>query len=58
LGEDELMAAMMHDKKFKENTMVFIVPDAIGSVSIVKDIPQQLVRDILKQLRKGGKANV
>jgi len=58
LGEDDLMEAMMHDKKFKENTMVFIVPDAIGSVSIVKDIPQQLVRDILKQLRKGGEAHV
>ncbi|GIO30877.1 MULTISPECIES: 3-dehydroquinate synthase [Paenibacillus] len=58
LSEDDLMAAMMHDKKFKENTMVFIVPDAIGAVSIVKDIPQQLVRDILKQLRKGGETHV
>ncbi len=58
LDEDDLMEAMMHDKKFKEGTMVFVVPDSIGSVSIVKDIPQQLVRDILKQLRKGGEAHV
>ncbi|MWV44714.1 3-dehydroquinate synthase [Paenibacillus sp. HJL G12] len=58
LNEDDLMAAMMHDKKFKEGTLVFVVPDSIGSVSIVKDIPQTLVRDILKQLRKGGKVNV
>lgn len=58
LNEDELMAAMMHDKKFKEGTMVFVVPDSIGSVSIVKDIPQTLVRDILKQLRKGGEVHV
>lgn len=58
LKEDDLMAAMKHDKKFKEGTMIFVVPDSIGSVSIVKDIPEQLVRDILKQLRKGGEAHV
>ncbi|GAB6990300.1 3-dehydroquinate synthase [Paenibacillus pini] len=58
LNVDEIMAAMMHDKKFKEGFMVFIIPDAIGAVSIVSDIPEQDVRDVLEQLRDGGEAIV
>ncbi|WP_342436228.1 3-dehydroquinate synthase [Paenibacillus sp. FSL L8-0436] len=51
-GEDELMAAMMHDKKFKEGKMTFIVPDSIGSVSIVNDVQQSSVREVIAQLKK------
>lgn len=51
-NEDELMEAMMHDKKFKEGKMTFIVPDAIGSVSIVNDVQESLVREVLGQLKK------
>ncbi|HEY4429620.1 MAG TPA: 3-dehydroquinate synthase [Paenibacillus sp.] len=50
--EDELMDAMMHDKKFKEGKMTFIVPDAIGSVSIVNDVQESLVREVLAELKK------
>lgn len=50
--EDELMDAMMHDKKFKEGKMTFIVPDSIGSVSIVNDVQESLVREVLAQLKK------
>ena len=32
------MEAMMHDKKFAEGTMVFIVPVAIGKVEINKSV--------------------
>ena len=32
------MGAMMHDKKFAEGTMVFIVPTAIGKVEINKSV--------------------
>lgn len=53
-GEDELMEAMMHDKKFKEGKMTFIVPDAIGSVSIVNDVQPSMVREVLAQLKKEG----
>lgn len=53
-GEDELMEAMMHDKKFKEGKMTFVVPDAIGSVSIVNDVPQHVVREVISQLKKEG----
>lgn len=50
--EDELMDAMMHDKKFKEGKMTFIVPDAIGVVSIVNDVQQSAVREVIAQLKK------
>lgn len=53
--EDELMDAMKHDKKFKEGKMTFIVPDAIGSVSIVNDVQESLVREVLAQLKKEEK---
>jgi 3-dehydroquinate synthase len=55
LSTDDIMNAMMHDKKFREGHMLFIIPESIGSVSIVKDIPEQLVRDTIDQLREGGK---
>ncbi|MNI08323.1 3-dehydroquinate synthase [compost metagenome] len=51
---DELMEAMMHDKKFKEGKMTFIVPDSIGAVSIVNDVQQSAVREVLAQLKKEG----
>jgi 3-dehydroquinate synthase len=53
-GEDELMEAMMHDKKFKEGRMTFIVPEAIGAVSIVNDVQASDVREVIAQLKKEG----
>jgi 3-dehydroquinate synthase len=53
-SEDELMEAMMHDKKFKEGRMTFIVPDAIGAVSIVGDVQASDVRGVIAQLKKEG----
>ncbi|AIQ59544.1 3-dehydroquinate synthase [Paenibacillus borealis] len=50
--EDELMEAMMHDKKFKEGRMTFIVPDSIGAVSIVGDVQASDVRGVIAQLKK------
>ncbi|WP_151734480.1 3-dehydroquinate synthase [Paenibacillus tengchongensis] len=52
--EEALMEAMMHDKKFKEGQMTFIVPDSIGAVSIVDDIRQEDVRGVIAQLQKEG----
>ncbi|WP_238650041.1 3-dehydroquinate synthase [Paenibacillus piscarius] len=54
VGEEELMEAMMHDKKFKEGRMTFIVPEAIGVVSIIKDVQQGDVREVIAQLKKEG----
>ncbi|WP_371916013.1 3-dehydroquinate synthase [Paenibacillus sp. P3E] len=53
-SEDELMEAMMHDKKFKEGKMTFIVPDSIGVVSIVNDVQQSAVREVISQLKEEG----
>ncbi|WP_248930852.1 3-dehydroquinate synthase [Paenibacillus hamazuiensis] len=52
LNTDEIMNAMMHDKKFKEGKMVFIVPQAIGKVEIRKDVSADWVRDIVEQLKR------
>ncbi|GAB6929967.1 3-dehydroquinate synthase [Paenibacillus sp. JCM 10914] len=51
---DQIMDAMQHDKKFTEGQMVFIVPEAIGSVSIVKDVPVEAVRSVVEQLKGEG----
>lgn len=50
---DSIMHAMMHDKKFKEGRMVFIIPVDIGAVKIRSDVPVDWVRETLVQLKKG-----
>lgn len=52
MSVDSIMSAMMHDKKFKEGTMVFIVPVAIGKVEIMKNISAELVREIVAELKE------
>jgi len=52
LDTDKIMAAMMHDKKFKDGKMVFIVPTAIGSVEIRNDVSADLVREIVNELKE------
>lgn len=49
---DAIMAAMQHDKKFKEGKMVFVVPKRIGEVEIRNDVPAQWVRDIVERLKE------
>jgi len=44
----------MHDKKFKEGKMTFIVPDAIGTVSIINNVEELAVREVIAQLKKEG----
>lgn len=53
-GEDEIIDAMMHDKKFKEGRITFIVPDDIGTVSIVEGVEESMVREVIGQLKKEG----
>ncbi len=52
LDIDEIMSAMMHDKKFKEGQMVFVLPTAIGSVEIRKGVQAELVREVLIELKQ------
>ncbi|MFD0586908.1 3-dehydroquinate synthase [Paenibacillus sp. GCM10027627] len=48
---DAVMAAMMHDKKFAEGTMVFIVPTSIGEVEIKPNVPVEWIREIVEELK-------
>ncbi len=49
---DAIMSAMMHDKKFKEGKMVFVVSPEIGRVEIRSDIQSEWVRDIVNELKQ------
>jgi 3-dehydroquinate synthase len=51
MDTDQIMSAMMHDKKFKEGTMVYIVPMEIGKVEIRKDVTAAQVREIVEELK-------
>ena len=48
---DEVMKAMLFDKKVKSGKIRFILPDRIGHVVIRDDIPENLVRDALESLK-------
>ncbi|WP_223066632.1 3-dehydroquinate synthase [Paenibacillus caui] len=52
--EESIINAMMHDKKFREDKIVFVLPESIGKVSIVNDIQLSEVRDVLRQLKEEG----
>lgn len=54
LKTEDIMGAMLHDKKFLEGQMVFVVPTAIGSVEIRQDVPSSWVREIVDGLREGN----
>lgn len=48
---DRIMKAMMHDKKFTNDYMVFIIPTEIGKVEINKQISSATVKEIVEQLK-------
>ncbi|MEB3103819.1 3-dehydroquinate synthase [Ferviditalea candida] len=52
MDTEAIMRAMMHDKKFKEGTMVFVIPADIGKVEIRGNIPADWVRETIEQLKK------
>lgn len=52
LDTDAIMEAMMHDKKFQEGTMTFIVPTSIGQVEINSSVSKALVREIVEELKR------
>ncbi|XID94273.1 3-dehydroquinate synthase [Paenibacillaceae bacterium WGS1546] len=51
---EAIMSAMLHDKKFAEGRMVFVVPTSIGSVEIRNDVPSSWVKEIVDGLREGN----
>ncbi|MEF2964350.1 3-dehydroquinate synthase [Paenibacillus sp. M1] len=54
LDEDKIIGAMMHDKKFKEQQLVFILPKSIGKVEIVSDVKVEEVRRVIRELKEEG----
>ncbi len=46
---DDLILAMRKDKKALNNNMIFILANAIGECFIAKDVPENMVRDILNK---------
>ncbi len=52
LDVGRIMDAMMHDKKFSEGAMVFILPTDIGKVEIHKQISAEWVKDTVEQLKR------
>lgn len=46
---DDLLALMKRDKKASAGKLRWILPTRIGSVRIVDDVPEKLVREILEQ---------
>lgn len=54
LKEEQLISAMMHDKKFTENKIVFVLPVRIGEVEIVSDVTLEEVRQVIAELKGEG----
>ncbi len=52
LSVDRIMSAMMHDKKFQEGQMTFVVPLEIGKVEINRNVDYDLVRRTVELLKK------
>ncbi|MGM9526132.1 MAG: 3-dehydroquinate synthase [Peptococcaceae bacterium] len=46
---DEIVNGMLLDKKVQDGQLVFILPEAIGHVKIVKGIPQDVIADLLRE---------
>lgn len=52
MNEDDIIAAMMHDKKFKENQIIYVLPVTIGEVEIVSDVTVDDVRHVIQELKE------
>jgi len=44
---------LRHDKKFRDGRLRFVLPQRIGQVRIVDDVPPQLVREVLEEVVAG-----
>ncbi|MFS1512351.1 3-dehydroquinate synthase [Chengkuizengella sp. SCS-71B] len=54
LNVDEIMEAMLHDKKFSEGQVVFTILKDIGEAHIQRGISIDLIREIVEHLRLEG----
>ena len=51
LPVDQVVGAMIYDKKVKAGKVRFILPTRIGAVTIRDDVPEQVVREAVESLR-------
>jgi 3-dehydroquinate synthetase len=47
---EEIWEAMAHDKKRRGRALRWALPQAIGQVEIVEDIPKQVVESVLQDM--------
>ena len=48
LDDDDLLQAMLRDKKVEHGRLRFVLPDRIGRVELVGDVPMELARKSLR----------
>ncbi len=49
---DEILASLQTDKKVKNKKVRFILPTAIGVVTITDQVPSEVIREVLQGLKK------
>lgn len=47
LSVDDIIAATHHDKKVQAGKVRFVIPDAVGQVKIMSEVPMQIIREVL-----------
>jgi shikimate kinase/3-dehydroquinate synthase len=47
---DAIYEAMAHDKKKHGKVLRWVLPREIGAVEIVEDVPQEIVKAVLKDI--------
>ncbi len=51
---DRVWRAMLVDKKRRDGALPFVLPEAIGKVKLVADVPEDIVRDALLEVQSYG----
>ena len=51
--EDHLLELMRRDKKVRGGAYTFVLPERIGSVRVVRGVPEEAIRRVLRQLKSG-----
>lgn len=52
MDTEQIMQAMMRDKKFKEGQMIFVIPVEIGKVEIRSGISYDMVKEVVEELKR------
>ncbi len=51
LNIDDILDSLKSDKKVKDGRVRFILPTKIGAVNITDDVPEAVIRDVLKEMQ-------